>query len=332
LKLISTQEGFAKKIKRQQELAEYSKKAEFHCGGNLFHVGKVSYGCKGCFTNPENNFTWLLQVGEDVGLPNVCTFACDHCFPQHTNVENCVKSNYVVPSDWEMKREWKENIKTFCKTRKRLDYFQYAFTGSESEPLFYIPVIKEYMNFYINELEPIYNQRGFAKVLTNGVFLNKENIQRLKDIRIDEVRVNVTSSNFSKRVYKNIEEAVKHFPSISVEVPLWPLYRTGLFEMLPIINDIGVKHLDLCQVEIWNRDSLQKMSAVLPDEAEYFQVGFMMNLDDGGLYEELVKEIIDKNYNYSVIDCNAFVKLVYEGSNRLANEMTFEEDPFDIQG
>tara|TARA_Y100000310_G_scaffold309174_1_gene353045 strand:- start:53 stop:1045 length:993 start_codon:yes stop_codon:yes gene_type:complete len=328
VKLISTQEGLIKKAKRQQKLAEYSKKAEFHCGGNLFHVGKVSYGCKGCFNNQDNNFTWSVQLGEDVGLPNVCNFACAHCFPQNTNVENCVKNNYVVPADLELSMFAKENIKEWCRTRKRLDFFIYIFTGMESEPLFYLPVIEEYMNFYINELEPIYFKRGFAKVYTNGVFLNKENIQRLINIRIDEVRVNVAASNFSKRVYKNIEEAVKHFPTVTVEVPLWPPQREGLFKMLSIINDIGVKHLDLCQVEIWNQDSLKKISAVLPDETEYYQVGQMMNIDDGGLYEELVKEVIDKNYNYSVIDCNALVKLVYEGKSP-ANDMTFEDEAFD---
>jgi len=34
IKLIGTQESLTKKAKRQQELAEYSNKAEFHCEGS----------------------------------------------------------------------------------------------------------------------------------------------------------------------------------------------------------------------------------------------------------------------------------------------------------
>jgi pyruvate formate-lyase activating enzyme-like uncharacterized protein len=325
MELITVQEGFSKKIKRQQELAAYSDKAQFHCGGNCFHIGEVSAGCRMCFSAYENFFNWQLQLGEDVGLPNVCQFDCAPCFPY--NVKQ-VSNQYTVPSDWEIKWEWKEKIKNWYNGKRRLDFLLYTFTGSESEPLFYLPCIEQFMDFYINEIEAIDNRRGYSKVYTNGVLLNDENIRRLKDARIDELRVNVSASGFSKDVYKNMKNAVKHIPVMTVEVPLWPYYRKGLFEMLPIINDIGVKHLDLCVVEIWYKKHLEKMSKVLPDNAKYFQVEDMMCLDDDGLCEILMKEVIDKNYDYSVIDCNAFVKMVYNGKAYNTNEITFDIEPF----
>ena len=325
MKLITVQEGLSKKIKRQQELAEYSEKAQFHCGGNCFHIGEVSAGCRECFSSKENFFNWQLQLGEDVGLPNVCQFDCAHCFPFNPKK---ISNQYTVPSNWKIKPRWKEKIKNWYHNKKKIDFLLYNFTGSESEPLFYLPCIEQFMDFFVNEIETIDNRRGYSKIYTNGVLLNDKNIKRLKDARIDELRVNVSASGFSKEVYKNIANAAKHIPVMAIEVTLWPFYQKGLFEMLPIINDLGVKHLDLCVVECWNNKHLEKMSKILPDKTEYFQAGSMMCIDDGGLCEALMKEVIDKEYGYSVIDCNAFVKMVYNGIAFDSNEMTFDKEAF----
>ena len=53
-----------------------------------------------------------------------------------------------------------------------------------------------------------------------------------------------------------------------------------------------------------------------------------MCIDDGGLCETLMKEVIDKEYDYSVIDCNAFVKMVYNGIAFESNEMTYDKEAF----
>jgi pyruvate formate-lyase activating enzyme-like uncharacterized protein len=325
MRLITVQEGLNRKIKRQQELAEYSTKAQFHCGGNCFHIGEVSAGCRMCFNSKDNFFNWQLQLGEDVGLPNVCQFDCTQCFPYNPKQ---VSNHYTVPSVWELKERWKEKIKNWYYSRDRLDFLLYTFTGSESEPLFYLPVIEQFMDFYIKEIETIDNKRGYSKVYTNGVLLNDENIQKLRDARIDELRVNVSASGFSEKIYKNIEKAARHIPIMSVEISLWPYYRKDLFEMLPIIHDLGIKHLDLCTVEIWNTKHLQKVSRALPDDARYFQAGSMMCLDDDGLCEELMREVIDREYSISVIDCNAFVKMVYNGIAIESNEMTYDKEAF----
>ena len=100
--------------------------------------------------------------------------------------------------------------------------------------------------------------------------------------------------------------AVKHIPTITVETPSWPPHRKKLFEMLPIIEDIGVKHLDVCQIEIGSKEQLEKIERAL-GEVELYQAFYPM-MDDGGLVEDIIKEVMEKEYSYSVIDCNGFVK------------------------
>jgi pyruvate formate-lyase activating enzyme-like uncharacterized protein len=162
------------------------------------------------------------------------------------------------------------------------------------------------MRFFRNVVDPFMGTRGWAKVYTNGTFLNLDNILRLKDSGFDEVRVHLGATNFSDTVYNNLRLAVKHIPTVTVETPSWPPHRAKLFEMLPIIQDIGVKHLDICQVEIVSKAQLSRIEKALGN-IELYQA-FYPVMDDGGLVEDIMKEVLDKRYTYSVLDCNGFVK------------------------
>ena len=148
--------------------------------------------------------------------------------------------------------------------------------------------------------------RGWAKVYTNGTLLNLDNILKLRDFGFDEVRIHPGATNFSEEVYDNMRLAVKHIPTVTVETPSWPPHREKLFEMLPIIEDIGVKHLDVCQIEIASKGQLGKIEKAL-GEVELYQA-FYPVMDDGGLVEDIMQEVLEKGYSYSVIDCNGFVK------------------------
>jgi hypothetical protein len=327
MKIINIQEAFSRKIQRQQELADNFSLPQFHCGGNCFHIGKVSFGCLGCFHKQGSILKLGFRLGEEAGLPNVCNFACPHCFPSCNG--NFVAGAYAVPLNWTLPEEIKDNwLANLNNLQEPLEYMIYTFTGAESEPLFYLPVIEQSMDFCINVLEPIAKLRGYAKVYTNGVFLDDTRIQRLVDMRIDEVRVNISASRFSEKVYANIAKAVEKISTVTVEVPLWEPNRKKIFEMLPIINDLGVKHLNVCQIEIHNEESFNKIAEDLPSDTECFQVGRdMLNIDDKGFCEDLMREVLERKYSYSVIDCNAFVKLVYQSSS-FANGVTFDAEAF----
>jgi pyruvate formate-lyase activating enzyme-like uncharacterized protein len=181
----------------------------------------------------------------------------------------------------------------------------YEFTGV-CEPLLYLPIIEEFMQFFRDVVDPFMGTKGWAKVYTNGTLLNADNIMRLKAIGFDEVRVHLGATNFSQAVYHNLREAVKHIPTITVETPAWPPHREKLFEMLPTIADIGVKHLDICQVEIASKAQLGRIEKAM-GEIELYQAFYPM-MDDGGLVEDIMREVLEKGYSFSVIDCNGFVK------------------------
>jgi len=300
IKFISIQEAYGKKIQRQKAL----KGLKFKCHGSCAYIGEdVSPGCYGCFYSDAYSYGFML--GRDVGLPNVCNRNCVYCFEPHY-----VRPDFTVPPDWKLSEEVKDAIKRLLPLNKRLittdcKMQYYEFTGV-CETLLYLPAIKEAMEFLRTEVDTFMGTRGWAKIYTNGTLLNLDNILKLKDMGFDEVRIHPGASNFSEEVYENMRIAVKHIPTVTVETPSWPPHRQKLLEMLPIIEDIGVKHLDICQIEITNDKQLQKIEDALGD-IEIYQA-FYPVIDDGGLVEDIIREVLKKGYSYSVIDCNGFVK------------------------
>lgn len=300
IRVIPIQQAYKKKIARQANVTGL----KFRCHGSCAHVGDdISPGCYGCFYSDACFCGFML--GRDFGLPNVCNRDCVYCFEPHK-----VGLTPVVSSGWRLEGEWKEAIKGSLLEQRRdivsdcpMQY--YEFTGV-CEPLLYLPVLESLMSFLRDVIDPMMGTRGWAKVYTNGTMLNLDQVLRLRDLGFDEVRIHLGASGFSKEVYDNIRLTVKHIPTVTVETPSWPPHRDNLFKMLPIIEDIGVKHLNICQIEIASKAQLERIEKAL-GEVELYQAFYPM-VDDGGLVEEIMRKVLEEGYSYSVLDCNGFVK------------------------
>jgi len=300
IRFLTIQDAYRTKIERQQKLEGL----KYKCHGSCAYVGKdVSPGCYSCFYSDA--LVYGFRLGDDFGLPNVCNKNCIYCFEPHE-----VRQSSPVPHSGKLNEEWKDSLMRHAEEQRlkittdcKMQY--YAFSGP-SEPLLYLPVLEEQMRFLREEVDPFMGTKGWAKVYTNGTLLGLDNILKLKDMGFDEVRIHPGASNFSSEVYDNMRLAVEHIPTVTVETPAWPPHREKLFEMLPIIEDVGVKHLDICQIEIIHEHQLERIEKAL-GEIRIYQAHLPV-MDDGGLVEEIIGEVLDKGYSFSVIDCSGFVK------------------------
>jgi pyruvate formate-lyase activating enzyme-like uncharacterized protein len=279
MKILSIQEAYKRKFERQRNI----KKLEYHAAGHCVHIGKLSPGCEQCFT-PINSLN--LSCGPK------CNLNCPYC-PTNKN-----ESHKTRIQDLKFKMLRDSGFPNF--------YIQkISFTGG-GETLMYINIISKYMKLF-HDFERYMKKRPWYYLYTNGILADIDTILKLKDLGFDEIRFHLGASNFSKKVYKNMMSAVSHFKAVTVETPAWPPHRKKLFEMLPIIEDIGVKHLNIGEIEI-KQLNYKNISQILPD-AEVYQC-FEMHLYDGGLVYDIIEEVLRKNYSYSVLDCNCFVKSI----------------------
>ena len=300
IKIIPIQEAYKTKIARQEKLSGL----KFKCHGSCAYIGEdISPGCYGCFYSDAYFCGFML--GRDFRLPNICNRDCIYCFEPHR-----VQQTPALPDGWRLSAEWKDGIMQSIVEQKQrmtsdcnMQYYEFA---GVCEPLLYLPLLEELMAFLRDVIDPLMGTRGWAKLYTNGTMLSQDNLLKLKDSGFDELRIHPGAMNFSKKLYDHMGRAVQSIPTVTVETPSWPPHREKLFEMLPMIEDIGIKHLDICQIEIASQAQLMKIENAL-GEVELYQA-FYPVMDDGGLVEDILKEVLDSGYSYSVLDCNGFVK------------------------
>jgi len=85
--------------------------------------------------------------------------------------------------------------------------------------------------------------------------------------------------------------------------------------MLPLIADLGVKHLNLIEVAL-TRFNYRSIARALP-QAQVYHSSFGLVLDDGGLVYEVMEEVERRGYAFSVLDCNSLVR-------KLRDERSFD--------
>ncbi len=305
------QDIYIDKLTRQKELAAYSDRYQLSLGGNCAHIGKLHITCKYCFSD---KYRTISYENADETLPKVCNRNCFYCFDTRQQFD----SAFAPIEEYELPSQWKANVKDgdcfgvfrslgHGNRTRSTEYdiiYNHYYSG---ESLLYIGVIEALQKFYIEDFEPnVSHQRGYSKLYTNGTLLDDKMIDRLARARIDQIRVNPAADGFSDEVYRNIENAAKVLDAIGIEVAIWPKNRDKLFEMLQVGEEIGVKFFTLCQVKMYDERTYNAVKKHDPGLDLYITgvgPGVVM-VDDGGLVEELMKEVIDRRYSLNALDCN----------------------------
>ncbi|MCX5694741.1 MAG: radical SAM protein [Candidatus Omnitrophica bacterium] len=284
MKLISIQEAYQRKFKRQKAI----KKLIYDASGHCAHIGKLSPGCYHCFVPDLSSRNFYSG--------NKCNLNCTYCNSDKNQGSNLTAKEHLATKASLFKQQALSN--NFRPTAM-------SFSGG-GEPLLYLDVISSYMKV-LRDIERRSGHKPWYYLYTNGILADSKVLAQLKKIGFDEIRFHLGASNFSKVVYNNLKKAVHYLKVVTVETPAWQLHRKKLFAMLPLIEDIGVKHLNIGEIEL-NKYNYERISKIMP-HGEIYQC-YETHLYDGGLVYDIIEEVIRKKYSYSVLDCNCFVKSI----------------------
>lgn len=296
MKLLPIQDVYTRKFERQKKI----KGLQYHAAGHCVHIGKISPGCYSCFVDDK--------YGKNLVAGLSCNCDCVYC------ASGARLSNHGRKNEKEKLKETLENFLRFkadsdvlTREASMPDYNpgKISFSGG-GEPLMYIDNIANYMGLF-HELHKSLEKKPWYFLYTNGILATTRILERLNALGIDEIRFHLGATDFSEKVYRNMGKAANYVKAVSVETPAWPFHREELFQMLPRIQDIGVKHLNITEIEL-NNNNFKKISETLPD-GEICQCGELQLYDNGVVYD-LMEEVIRRNYTFSVLDCNCFVKSI----------------------
>lgn len=330
MNVMDIQSGLLSKAKHQLRLNKlYPDIYKLHLGGSCAHIGKLPKGCGGCYNKKIKPFDGRCSA--ILNLPNLCNADCPYCF--HLKGDGDLESRrQILQTDldrlfccfkgWEKKwdaftsnpysylNESNVSFDIGCNYDGDLLYALYNFTGYGAEPLLYLDIIEKMLGYIKQKIEPIVNRfskySSCFKLYTNGKLLTKDVCERLATHGINEIRVNVAADNFSDSVYRNVEIAKQYIKTVCVEVAVYPPYEKQLIDMTNILHDLKVDNLSLCQLKVPTTKHIENLSTQLSDYFFYKGADGFYVLDDKGLTESLIEQIINKGYIYSVLDCNVF--------------------------
>jgi pyruvate formate-lyase activating enzyme-like uncharacterized protein len=262
--------------------------------GYCIHIGKISYGCMGCFKG--------IRYGVSEALGWKCNLNCSYCFSNKN-----LKEKTEEQIDDVIGIHYRNSLNPdYAKAEPMI----FAFTMGE--PLLYLKRLEKYM-YHLKEIEKRVGNRPYYKLYTNGVLATKKILKKMKEIGINELRFHLSASNFSAEVYKNMKEAVRFGFIVAVEEPCWPKNREKLFGMLPLLDKIGVKHLQMCMVEVYEHN----IASIYNDYPKgLFFHDTLLHMYDEGLVYDIMREVLEKKYKFSVLDCSNEVHRLSKGKSK----------------
>lgn len=281
--LVDFRDVFLERTKRQSHIKEL----EVHAHGHCIHVGQISFACAWCFAKKE-----LFQVS--FGARCMCRDNCPYCFfgPSIENTLQPYRDNIDDLFALSLQPQWKPALFSYNSFGETL----LALTNGFRDLFLTTASI-------VKRIEERHGYKIYKKLYTNGVLANEDTLTSLKtELDVTEIRFHVSASGFSENVYQNMQMAKDMGFVVVVEEPSLISHREQLFEMLPRIEKIGVKHLDICEVAI-TQNNIQRLHALFPEGRMYKNRAY--HLYDEGLAYDLIEEVVRRRYTFSVIDCNS---------------------------
>lgn len=300
MKIISRDEVIAEKVARRKEL-----NLEYHASGDCIHLGKISRGCKTCFTRNPYNF-YAIYTGCE------CNVACGYCYYDKNRNDRAWNSEQSINNNlskfYELTLDPKCDLKTIT-------------YNSQGETLMYPDVIKKASDI-LKAWQEKNNRKVYSHLYTNGTLADKKMLEFLKECEVSELRFHISASNFNKKVFFSMKDAVDMGFIVTVEEPSLPENKEPLMAYLEVLDKIGINHLDMVECQV-TRDNKSYLESKYPNGRIYRD--YLWHFYDEGMVYDIMEEVINKKYSFSVIDCNSRVECC-----RATNQVTLIPEIHDI--
>lgn len=259
---------------------------EYHASGHCVHIGKISPGCRQCFTG---------EPGGGVQIGNLCMCNCPMCYYPRDRVEMTKEeTNDIITSQYFLGLMDQKPIS--------ISY------QSSGETLSYLEDLEKVAKIH-QDNEKRLGIQTYHHLYTNGILATTPVLNKLMNMGVHEIRYHISASNFSLKVINSMYEAASMGFSVTVEEPSWPKHRDKLLQLLEVFEDIGVIHLDIVEIQLTPHNFNELSNQI---NGRYFKDYFYQMYDEGMVYD-IMREVKSKQYHYSVIDCNSGVERCRHG-------------------
>lgn len=248
------------------------------------YTGKLSPGCKTCAEG-----TWSC-----IFLNQKCTRTCFFC-PTKRKVKidpPSLESNTGI--DFRTPEEYVALLR------------QFGFRGvgiSGGEPFLAFDKLHQ----IVKAVKKEFGKKIYLWVYTNGDLVTQKKLELLRDAGLDELRVDIAAREYD---LSKLHLATKLLKTVSVEIPMIPEDLELLKSILPELDKIGVKHLNLHEMGYseHNFDQFLKRNyTLIPDLAGNHTV---FESEQAAL--QLLEHALDSKLSLSINYCSQIYKTRFQ--------------------
>ena len=215
LKWVTSDEAEKASQEREAILRSLRGRARFGFHDTKIYSGALSPGCLACGAG-----SWSCLF-----INSLCNARCFYC-----------------PSEQTARSEPTTNGLVFANPQDYLDYLErFEFTGvsiSGGEPF----LTFDKTRLFVSKIKKKFGCRVHMWLYTNGLAVTREKLERLKDAGLDEIRFDISAHQYH---LENLGIATDVMKTVTVEIPTIPEDIERLRILLPRLEEMRVKHLNL---------------------------------------------------------------------------------------
>jgi uncharacterized protein len=198
--------------------------------------GGLAPGCRHCLQGKWTQVRTTTKCNLD------CSFCCYYGIKDIPEEERIPLKMYLVGSNNRLFTEADIRLLIEVQGKKFLKGVAWV----HFEPLAAIDKMLSPMKFI--------HKKGYHQWLyTNGILASKENLKKLADSGLEEIRFNLAATNCSDQVIRNMRTARKYFKYLCVESPMFTAYYDNFMKKKKMILDTGVDHIHFAELQLFSK-------------------------------------------------------------------------------
>lgn len=265
-----------------------------------FFVGDEKQFPKGCIS---------CLFGDGLGgirKTNKCNLLCKFCY-YHDNIDG---QESIPDGMWEIGETlyYEEDIDLLLSIQKKPSGVAYVYLEPFLEIEKYYGIIKKF------------NEHGIHQhMYTNGSLCTKENLKKLGEAGLNELRFNLGAVNCSDKVIELMKIAKEYIPMVGIETPMTPEFYSQFQEKKDEILATGIDFINCAELH-FGEDNINNYR----NEKMYMaRRGYISPIWSREITLKIMKEASENNWPIVIHDCSNHTKY-----SRELNKNSKQGQPF----
>ena len=186
----------------------------------------------------------------------------------------------------------------------------------------------------INEINWFEDKVPYTWVYSNGTLATEENVKKLAEKGLQEIRIDLAATNFSKKMIKRIAMIKEHIRFVGVELPVLAWQVEKFCGALKDLDAVGLDYINLHELHLtefnWEymlQSGKVNHKMVYSNSMDKISPDWMFHLPSHGDMYTIIRFIEDNNLNIIYNDCSSRnCRLQTIGMNYLRMKLTNENE------